>query len=119
MIDAAASPALLLLAMIDAIAGGTLTETPAVTAKIEELKSRAVVTVTEDVVPEWIGDEHIDDCDEIIDWCPACKVKTPHWRTESFNFGNQMAICHKCETGWRNLTEVDHKMILAEARKGF
>ena len=65
MIDAAAAPALLLLVMIDAIAGGTLTETPTVTAKIDELKSRATVEVIEHVVPEWIGDVHIDDTDEI------------------------------------------------------
>lgn len=59
-----------------------------------------------------------EDFDLITARCPGCRKDTEHERTESLNFGNQIAICCECDTEW-NVTKVDHKGLLREARRGW
>ncbi|QYN41014.1 hypothetical protein K1T35_47590 (plasmid) [Pseudonocardia sp. DSM 110487] len=59
-----------------------------------------------------------EDFDTITARCPECQNVTEHERTESLNFGNQIARCTACDCEW-NVTPVDEKAILAEAQRGW
>lgn len=55
--------------------------------------------------------------DEIKDNCPFCQAIRIQVQ-DSLNFGNVLARCTRCGSNWDH-TEIDHKGILAEAKRGF
>lgn len=51
-------------------------------------------------------------------YCPTCRTITDVWVMESFNYGNLLGECEECGDQF-DITAVDHKAILAEARRAF